>query len=356
MNNDAGAHRSWRRRAMTMIGLEVATVVALAAPALAHPVFSNDAPGFPNPQGSTANPYPVGSRPTMNMFLPFEQEGVIVNGAANTTVDVQVTVPAGWASPACGAVRTSSSVGYRQLGTVVPGWTCAIEPVSGHQVLHWSGPQISPSQTFADSAQFFTFQVTVPSPATQTSYGATGGPEGFTVEQVYANRVTSLWRTPNSTRPGEVANGIVRTVAGTTAPPSNQSVGPAPPETHAGPTPPGPNPPGVKPPGAKPTTALPPNPVGGGPSPTPAGQPSPTGTPTAAGPSEGAPPASPASTSTEPPPGAQAPSSSTKQRAQQRDEATGQGVRWRIVVGIVVSAALVVGAVIAVVKRRRRPS
>ncbi len=54
----------------------------------------------------------------------------------------------------------------------------------------------------------------MPSPATTTSYGATGSPaEGFYVEQEYADGFISLWRTPNSTRPGEAANGIIRTVA-----------------------------------------------------------------------------------------------------------------------------------------------
>ncbi|MGH3821352.1 MAG: hypothetical protein ACRDRA_00675, partial [Pseudonocardiaceae bacterium] len=211
MNNDTRTKRRWRRRAITVIGLGIAPVVAVAATALAHPVFSNDAPGFPNPQGSTTTPYPAGSRPTLNMYTPFEQEGVIFNGAENTTVDVKVTVPTGWTSPACGAASTS--VGNRQVGTVVPGWNCVLETAAGRDVLHWTGPQVLPTQTFADSAQFFTFQVTVPSPAAQTSYGVVGGPEGFYVEQVYADGFTSLWRTPNSTRPGEIANGIVRTVA-----------------------------------------------------------------------------------------------------------------------------------------------
>ncbi len=109
MDNGIGARRRWRRRAGAVICLGVATIAAVAAPALAHPVFSNDPPGFPNPQGSAANPYPTGSRPTVNMFLPFEQEGVVFNGAENTTVDVKVTIPAGWTSPACGAASTGAA-------------------------------------------------------------------------------------------------------------------------------------------------------------------------------------------------------------------------------------------------------
>lgn len=218
LHNDTGAHQRWRRRAITVIGLGIAMVVALAAPALAHPTFPNDAPGFPNPQGSTTNPYSAGSRPTLNMMVEFEQDGVIFNGAVNTTVDVQVTVPAGWTNPDCGAASTS--VGNSQVGTVVPGWKCTIETVSGHKVLHWHGPQVSTTQTEADSAQFFTFPVTVPSPITTTSYGATGSPaEGFYVKQTYADGTIAPFRSPNdTTRPGEEAPGLVRTVAGTQTP------------------------------------------------------------------------------------------------------------------------------------------
>jgi hypothetical protein len=343
LNNATGVYRRWRRRAITVIGLGVTMAVAVAAPAFGHPVFSNNAPGFPNPQGSATSPYPAGSHPTLNMFLPFEQDGVVFNGAENTTVDVQVTIPAGWTSPACGAASTS--VGNQQVGTAVPPWTCAIETVSGHQVLHWHGPQVSPSQANADSAQFFTFQATVPSPATTTSYGAIGGPEGFYVKQVYANGASSLWRVPNSTRVGEVANGLVRTVASITAPL---------------PTPAGGMPTGTKPTGAK-ATGPPPPPLqqgGGGPAPSsPAGEPPHTVPPTAPGPPSAAAQGSAAPTSAEPSPGVEPPSSSAaEQLAQQRDDATGHGVRWQVLVGIVLGAVIVVGSVIAVVKRRRRSS
>jgi hypothetical protein len=265
MNNATGVHRRWRRRAVTVIGLGVTAALAVAVPALAHPVFSNDGPGFPNPQGSTTTPYPAGSRPTLNMFLPFEQEGVVFNGAVNTTVDVKVTVPDGWTGPACGVASTLAPAGYRQLGRVVSGWTCTIETVSGHQVLHWHGPQVSSTQTEADSAQFFTFPVTVPSPAVQTSYGVTEGSEGFYVEQAYANGTTSRWRTPNSTRPGEVANGIVRTVLKSTAPPPKPTGPPSPPEQEHG----GPPPPAATPTGAKPAGS--PSPHQSGPTPSPSG-------------------------------------------------------------------------------------
>ncbi|MGH3752224.1 MAG: hypothetical protein ACRDRP_05920 [Pseudonocardiaceae bacterium] len=360
MRNDTEAHRRQRRRAITVIGLGIAMVVALAAPALGHPGFPNDRPGFPNPNGGTGignqtPPYAPGSRPTLNMFTPFEQEGVIVNGAENTTVDVKVQVPTDWASPACGAVRTQ--VGNRQVGTVVPGWTCTIETVSGHQVLHWTGPQISPSQTFADGAQFFTFQVTMPSPATNTSYGAPGGPEGVFVEQRYADGFTSLWKSPNdTTRPTStggghdgtsgqytVATGLIRTVAGTPAPP-----------------PPGPGaaPAGTAPPSPKQTGPSPtPKQSGGGPAPTTAAEPPPTGQPTEAGPpsEEAQGSSTPTPTEpTEPSPGADP--QAVEQLNQQRDDATGQGFRWQVLVGVLLAAVVVAGIVITVVKRRQRPS
>ncbi|MGH8917705.1 MAG: hypothetical protein ACRD0H_05090, partial [Actinomycetes bacterium] len=333
MNSKPGSDRRWRRRASTVIGLGVTMVLAVAVPAFGHPVFSNDAPGFPNPQGSTASPYPAGSRPTLNMYVPFEQEGVIVNGAENTTVDVRVTVPAGWTDPVCGAVSTS--VGNRQVGTVVSGWACVIESVNAHQVLHWSGPQIGPPpQTFADSAQFFAFQVTVPSPVSQTSYGAVGGPEGFYVEQRYADGVTSLWRTPNSTREGEVANGIVRTVAGTPTPSPARATTP-----------------GAAPPKATPASSpAPPRQQGGGGSAlSPSARPSPIDSSTGTG----APPGATQGGSVPMPTGSSPgldpqPSVAVEQLTQQRDAAASQGFRWKILVAAVLVASVVVGAVIAV--------
>jgi hypothetical protein len=217
---------------MTVAGLGAAMIVALATPALGHPSFPTVRPGFANPSGGTGvggqpPPYPPGSRPTLNLRVPFEQEGVLFNGAANTTVDIKAIVPAGWTNPACGAASTS--VGASQVGTPVPGWSCALETPDGHQVLHWSGSQVSSTQTSADSAQFFTFHVTVPSPVNQTSYGAFGGLEGFFVTQVYANGVTAIYKSPNDPRPAsDVATGLVRTVAGTSTPPPIPSPGPPP--------------------------------------------------------------------------------------------------------------------------------
>jgi WD40-like Beta Propeller Repeat len=226
MNNATGASRRWRRRASTVIGLGIATIAAVAVPALAHPSFPSGGPGFaPNPNGGTGAgtqppPYAPGSTNTLNLRVPFERDGVIYNGALNTTVGIRAIVPAGWTNPVCGAASTS--VGASQLGTPVTGWTCAVETASGHQVLHWSGPQVSSTQTAADSAQFFSFTVTVPSPANQTSYGANGSPaEGFFVTQQYANPSdTAIWKCPNDPRPAtDVATGLVRTVAGTSTPP-----------------------------------------------------------------------------------------------------------------------------------------
>jgi Tol biopolymer transport system component len=237
MNNDTLVHRRGRR-ALAVIGLGLATLVALATPALAHPSFPNVGPGFANPNGGTGAgtqtpPYAPGSTNTLNLRVPFERDGVIFNGALNTTIDIKATIPAGWTNPACGAASTS--LGNSQLGTAVPGWTCTLETTTdGHQVLHWSGPQISPTQTSADSAQFFTFTVTVPSPVNQTSYGTFGGPEGFFVIQQYADpQDNSIWKCPNDPRPAtDVATGLVRTVAGTSPPPPTPTPLP-PPVVHA---------------------------------------------------------------------------------------------------------------------------
>jgi hypothetical protein len=352
------------RSVITVIGLAVATVMALAVPAWAHPVFSNDEPGFPNPMGGTGGPgqtppYPAGSRPTLNMFLPFEQDGVVFHGAENTTVDVRVTIPAAWANPVCGPARTSPPVGYRQMGTVVPGWSCAIETVSGHQVLHWTGPQVSSAQTHDDSAQFFTFQATMPSPATQTSYGAAGGPEGVHVKQVYANGATSLWTPPNDSPAGETAPGVVRTVAAAPAPPPTPASVPTP-----GTTPPG----GTTHGSAQSATA--PGTVQGGataPSPPPApaqhnagGLTSPpaAGAPATGSTAQASPPSpdaltDPAATSAASSPGVQS-SPSSVEALTQRNTAASRGLGWPGWVGITLGAVMVITAVILVIRRRQR--
>ncbi len=346
------------RRVVIVIGLAVATVVALTAPAFAHPVFSNDGPGFPNPMGGNGGPgqtppYPAGSRPTLNMHLPFEQDGVVFNGAENTTVDVRVTIPTAWANPACGAVRTLSTDGYRQMGTVVPGWACAVETVSGHQVLHWSGPQISSKQSHDDSAQFFTFQATMPAPAATTSYGAKDGPEGVHVKQVYASGATSLWAPPNDPAGGEIANGVVRTVARAPAPAPTAAPTPAPTRvpTQGGTTQEG----AIQ--GAGRSTRPPQAQQGGGDPATPpaAGLPL-AGPTTPVSPPSADAQSSPGAAPTESPPATDLPPQSVEQLTQQRDNATQQGSGWGVWAAVVLGVLLVAGAVIAGIKRRRRTS
>ena len=93
---------------------------------------------------------------------------------------------------------------------------------SGRSVLHWSGPQVAAPKTYVDSAQWFVYRVTTPSPAVQTTYnGAAGsGTEGFIVDQRYASGTTEHW-IPNAAFVGNppagstttVASGLARTVA-----------------------------------------------------------------------------------------------------------------------------------------------
>jgi hypothetical protein len=347
-NKDPGI--SWRG-VITVICLVVATVMALAAPAWAHPVFSNDGPGFPNPMGGTGGPgqtapYPAGSRPTLNMFLPFEQDGVVFHDAENTTVDVQLTLPPAWTSPACGPARTSPPVGYRQMGPVVAGWSCAVETLSGHQVLHWSGPQVSSTQTHDDSAQFFTFQATMPSPATNTSYGAAGGAEGIHVKQVYANGATSLWTPPNDSPAGEIAPGLVRTVAVAPAAPPTPAPAANPGTTTRGTTQSRTTQGGTTP------TSPPPQHAGGLASPPAGGAPATESIPAASPPGPDGlttPEATPGASS----PGMQSPPSSVEQLTQ-RNTATSHGLGWPVWASITLGAVLVIAAAIAVIKRRQR--
>ncbi|HET9257446.1 MAG TPA: hypothetical protein VFO16_19900 [Pseudonocardiaceae bacterium] len=351
MNKEPRAR--WRR-AITVLGLAAPAVAVLAAPAFAHPVFSNDAPGFPNPMGGTGGtgqtpPYPAGSRPTLNMYLPFEQDGVVFHGAENTTVDVRVTIPKDWASPACGPVRASPPVGYRQLGTEVPGWSCAVEAVSGHQVLHWSGPQIGSAQTHDDSAQFFTFQATMPSPSATTSYGAKDGPEGIHVKQVYADGTTLLWTPPNDPSAGVIANGVVRTVAGATAPPPTPAPTPGA-ATQGGTTGSGTTQGGTTRSGAMPSGSPPPEQSGDAVTPPPPD--TPAGPTTLASPPPADEPISPEVTPAESTPGA-VPQSHPVEQLIQHDSATARGAGWGVWVGIALGLLLVAGTVIVVIKRRR---
>lgn len=193
-----------RRRAATIASVAGVMVAAMAGPAFAHASF----PGATNPNGTAASPYPGGTVQTIKMNVPFEQDGVIVNGAENTVTDVRVTAPTGWKSAACGDVRTT---GY---GSVVGGWTCTVANEGGRETLHWVGAQVAAGKTADDSGQYFTFLITTPTPSAVTTYGGSGGSaNGFRVVQKYADGATSVWKTPNDTTTGELANGLVRTVA-----------------------------------------------------------------------------------------------------------------------------------------------
>lgn len=221
---------TWRQRTVVAIGVVAATVVAAAVPALAHASFPSSAAfGFaPNTAGGTgavgaAPPYAAGSTPTVYLRAPFEQTEPF-NGSDDTTVDLKVVVPAGWTSPTCGAARkqinSAATNNTNQPGDVVAGWTCEVVTENGRQVLHWHGPQVAAPATFVDSAQFFVFSVTAPSPLVQTTYNGTGGTEGFIADQQYASGETVHW-IPNAAFPGNpppgsassVAGGLARTVA-----------------------------------------------------------------------------------------------------------------------------------------------
>lgn len=222
-----------RRAAPRALGLVVATIVLLGAtaiPALAHASFpSSSAFGFnPNTRGGTgavgaAPPYLASETPTMYARVPFEQT-VPFNGSDDTTVDVKIVVPLGWHDPACGAAMTqinnASTNNTNQPGTAVPNWQCEITEANGRKVIHWHGPQVQTPQTSVDSAQFFAFSVTTPSPLAQTTYNGTNGTEGFITDQAYASGRVVHW-IPNAAFTGNpppgsetiVAGGLARTVA-----------------------------------------------------------------------------------------------------------------------------------------------
>ncbi len=205
-------------------GLVVGLVLAVAAPAFGHASFGAAASfGFsPNTAGGTGAvgstpPYGANTTPTLYLRVPFEQTDLF-NGSDDTTVDVKAIIPAGWTNATCGAAKTNkndaTTNNTNQPNAVVGTWTCAVETAAGHTVLHWTGPQVVAPATALDSAQWFQFTVTTPSPAVQTTYNGINGTEGFIVEQTYASGELVRW-IPDAavTGGGVVAGGLARTVA-----------------------------------------------------------------------------------------------------------------------------------------------
>ena len=219
----------WRARLALTGTIAVAGALTSAIPSWGHASFPTAAAfGFlPNQAGGTgapgaAPPYVPGEYVTITARVPFEQK-VPFNGADDTTVDIKVIVPAGWTNPSCGPARAqvndASTNNTNQPGREVLGWTCEVVTELAHQVIHWSGPQVKAPKTAADSAQFFTFSVTAPIPATQTTYNGKNGTEGFIVDQVYPSGRVVRW-VPDASFTGtppvgaevEVATGLARTV------------------------------------------------------------------------------------------------------------------------------------------------
>lgn len=195
-----------------------------AAPAWGHSAFPSESGfgGAPNPKGSTSAPYAGASVQTLSLFAEFEQTDPF-NGADDTTVDLKVVVPNGWTNPTCGAAKTAVSSAAtnntNQPGAVVPGWSCSVITENSRKVLHWTGPQVVPPKTSADSAQFFIFTVTTPNPASKTTYNGANGTEGFIADQRYASGDTMHWIPsagftghPPAGSTTEVATGLARTV------------------------------------------------------------------------------------------------------------------------------------------------
>ena len=221
----------WRRRLALTSTVALGGVLCGALPSWGHASFpSSAALGFlPNTAGGTgapgaAPPYAPGEYVTISTRVPFEQT-VPFNGADDTTVDLKIIVPAGWTNPSCGPARTqvndASTANTNQPGREVLGWTCEITDDLVHKTIHWSGPQVKAPKTAADSAQFFTFSVTAPAPATQTTYNGKNGTEGFIADQLYASGHLVHW-IPDAAYPGTepvgaetvVASGLARTVGG----------------------------------------------------------------------------------------------------------------------------------------------
>jgi hypothetical protein len=217
-------HRIVRRTGL-IAGLAIAGMIASATPALAHAGFSSYA-GFsnqPNPLGSTSSPYAPGTRYTLVVRAAVETTSPY-NNSDDTNVKVEINVPSGWTDPVCGSAMlqvNNSGTGYtNQPGAAVNGWSCSVSTVGSNKVIRFTGPQVVSPATKADSAQFFSFNVTTPTPATKTAYSGAGTTQGFIVDQTYASGANSHWypnadyqgTAPDGTTRNELATGLVRTV------------------------------------------------------------------------------------------------------------------------------------------------
>jgi hypothetical protein len=211
-----------KRRGRLAVGLGAvvcAILLASAPPAFGHVSFSSSGTfGFaPNTSGGlgtdgAAPPYIPGSTQTLYLRAPNE-----VTAPFSPTVDVKVTVPAGFTAPICGQakknVNDASTLFSNQPGDPAAGWSCVVETVNTHKVVHFSGPDASE----ADAASWYSFSVTVPSPATQTTYGRDPGTEGFLADQTYASGEFVHWIPSGTDDPDnhiKVATGLLRTVGG----------------------------------------------------------------------------------------------------------------------------------------------
>jgi hypothetical protein len=223
------------RRPIVAIALAAVLLVMAAVPAGAHAGFkAYSAFGFaPNPTGGSnaasgdqsTPPYEAGVAVQMAMRAAVEvPTGETWDPALHSNVDMKVTVPDGWTSPTCGSanrqVNDGSTNSTNQPGPVVAGWQCETYSSMGHTIIHFWGPPVASGGSQSDAAQYFLFTVTTPTPSVQTTYG-TGGTEGFTADQQYADGRISHWYPsadwvgtyPPGAEPTTPASGLLRTVA-----------------------------------------------------------------------------------------------------------------------------------------------
>lgn len=221
------------RRLAILSAIAMLALGAGASPAFAHAGFSSYA-GFayqPNPLGSASTPYAPGTRYTLTIRAAVETTQPY-NGSDDTNVKVTINVPTEWLDPSCGSAMlqvNNAGTGYtNQPGAAVSGWSCAVVTVGSNRVVRFTGPQVTAPATKADSAQFFSLEVTTPSPSTRTAYSGADGTQGFIVDQTYASGANSHWypnaayqgTTPEGTTRSDLATGLVRTVDAATVPAS----------------------------------------------------------------------------------------------------------------------------------------
>lgn len=203
------------RRPVGVLAAAMALVLIGTSSAVAFAGF----PGGANPTGTPENPYPRNSEETLTLTVPYDGGLLGVTGKPDR---IRVRIPAGWTEARCGDTSiVTAALLHLELLT---GWSCSSSTANGITTLTWSGTGLTLTVP-ANARQQVRFRVRTPDVASTTTYGKLAtDPQGFWAEARYVRLLGSnlkAWKAPNapSGEAGEVSADLVRTVAGSPAPP-----------------------------------------------------------------------------------------------------------------------------------------